>query len=89
MNQTYILQASKPRQIQVNYLLNLRYEFKYPMIVNITKYDDIYYIHLMCIVQAVNHSSQYAGFKLPPLINHVLSIFCYMSIIKLYYSIIY
>ena len=30
-NQTYIFQASKHRQIQVNCFLNLKYEFKYPM----------------------------------------------------------
>ena len=40
-NQTYIFTASKCWQIQVNLLLNLRYEFKYPMAVNITKLDDI------------------------------------------------
>ena len=47
-NQIYIIKASKCRQIQVSYLLNLIYEFEYPMAVNITKHNNIYhYIHLM------------------------------------------
>ena len=72
-NQTYTLQASKHWQIQVNCFLNLRYEFKYPMTVNITKYDDILFYTF--IGQAVNHSSPYAGFSLPSIIKHVLSTF--------------
>ena len=60
MNRTYILQASKPRPIQVNCLLNLRYEFKYPMAINITRYNDI--LLYTFNAQAVNHSP-YAGFR--------------------------
>ena len=65
MNRTYILTASKCRQIQVNYLLNLRNEFKYPMAVNIIKYDDI--LLFTFNAQAVNQLSPYAGFRLPPI----------------------
>ena len=41
MNRTYILTDSKRRQIKVKCLLNLSYEFKYPMTVNIIKYYDL------------------------------------------------
>ena len=60
-NRTYILQASKRRQIQLNCLLNLRYEFKYPMSVNITRYDDI--LLFTFNAQAVNHLSPITGFR--------------------------
>ena len=53
MNQTYILTASKCWQIQVNYLLNLRYKFKYPMTVNIIEYNNILFYTFD--MQAVNH----------------------------------
>ena len=46
-NQIYILTANKTRQIQVIYLLNLRYVFKYPTTVNIIKYNNIYYSILL------------------------------------------
>ena len=82
-NRTYILQASKRRQIQVNCLLNLRYEFKYPMTDNINKYDGI--LLYTFNAQAVNHLSQYTGFRLPPLINYMLSTFCYIYIIYIFF----
>ena len=64
-NPTYILTASKTQQIQVNFLLNLIYAFKYLTTVNIIKYDDLlFYTFYM---QAVNLLSSYAGFRLPPL----------------------
>ena len=52
------LKGSKRQQIQVNHILNLRYEFKYPMAANITKYVDI--LLYTFNVQAVNHLSPYA-----------------------------
>ena len=76
-NRTYILTASKTRQIQVNYLLNLRYGFKYPTTVNIIKYDDILFYTFD--TQAVNHLSPYAGFRLPLLQEHMLGTFCYIN----------
>ena len=76
LNQTYILTASKTWQIQVYYLLNLRYRFKYPTTVNNIKYDDILFYTFD--MQAVNHLSPYAGFRLLPLQEHMLSTFCYM-----------
>ena len=74
MNRAYILTASKRQQIQVNYLLNLRYEFKYPMMVNIIKYDEILFYTFA--TQTVNHLSPYSGFRLPLLQEQVLSTFC-------------
>ena len=61
-NRTYILTASKRRQIQVNYLLNLRYKFKYPMAVKMIKYNDI--LFYIFNAQAVNHLSPYAGVQI-------------------------
>ena len=75
VNQTYILTASKTRQIQVNCLLNLRYGFKYPTMVNIIKYSDILFYTFD--TQGVNHLSSYAEFRLPPLQEHMLSTFGY------------
>ena len=76
-NRTYILTVCKRRQIQVNNLLNLRHEFKYDMMVNIIKYDDILFYTFNA--QAVKHLSPYAGFRLPPLRKHVQSsTFCYI-----------
>ena len=74
-NQTYILTASKTWQIQVNYFLNLRYKFKYPAPVKTIKYDNILFYTF--VMQAVNHLSSYAGFRLPPLQEYMLSTFCY------------
>ena len=57
------------------------------MTVKITKYDDI--LLYTFNAQAVTHSSPYAGFRLPPLIKHVLSTFCYTYMEysdKYYYS---
>ena len=45
-NRPYIPQVRKGWQTQVNCLLNLRYEFKYPVVVNITRYDDILFYTL-------------------------------------------
>ena len=79
-NQTYFLTASKCRQIQVNYLLNLSYEFKYPMTVNINKYHNILFYTFNA--QADNHLSPYTGFWLPHLQEHVLSTFCYIYLMN-------
>ena len=46
------------------------------MTVNIIRYDNI--LLYTFNVQAVNHSSSYAGFRLPPLKKHVLRTFCYI-----------
>ena len=46
------------------------------MAVNIIKYDDVLFYTFNA--QAVNHSSPYAGFRLPPLLKHVLGTFCYI-----------
>ena len=72
-NRSYIFTASKIRQLQINYLLNLRYTFKYPKTVDIIKYDKILFYTFD--MQAVNHLSPCAGFRLPPLQEHLLSTF--------------
>ena len=80
-NGTYIFEPVKCWLIQVNCLLNLRYEFKYSMMVNIIRYKDglIYTYN----AQSVHYLSSYVGFRLPPLLKHVLSTFCYIFINKI------
>ena len=78
VNRTYILTANETWQIQVNCLLNLIYLFKYPTRVNIIKYNNILYYTFH--TQAVNQLYPYAGFRLPPLQEHMLSTFCYTYI---------
>ena len=72
MNWTYIFEPVKRWLIQVNCLLNLRYEFKYDMAVNIIRYKDglIYAFN----AQAVNHLSPYSGFRFHYLKIRILSL---------------
>ena len=60
-NQTYIFEPVKRQLTQVNCLLNLTYEFKYDMAVNIIRYKDglIYTFN----AQAVNHLSPHSGLR--------------------------
>ena len=89
VNPTYILSASKPRQIQVNCLLNLMYAFKYPTRVNNIKNDDM--LIYTFDTQAVNQLSPYAcrvqitpssGPRVEPLLLHIhifIYIYCTQS----------
>ena len=65
-NRTYILKASKTRQIQVNYLLNLRYAFnilRRSALLNTTIYYSIHLISRLPIIYLHTQGSDYPLFR--------------------------